>query len=138
MKFLGENGLQHLITKLMGVDYIVEEGIADGIWVYRKWNSGYIEAWRNGPLDYGSLATTNTWGNGYFYSSVITMGMPKINNVPIFTTVQYGQCTTVSSTGLLWCAVKTLATDKIEFYLANTKSETVTLSVTALVKGRWK
>lgn len=123
---------------LGAVDWIVEEGIASDIWIYRKWNSGYIEAWRNGPLDYGSLATTSQWSYGFYYPSVITMGMPKINDVALFQTVKYGQCSTVSSTGLLYCAIKTLAADKIEFYLANSKSETVTVGVTAYVFGTWK
>ena len=123
---------------LGAVDWVVEQGIASDIWIYRKWNSGYIEAWRNGPLSYGSLATSSQWQYGYYYSSVITMGMPKINDVALFTSVKYGQCSTVSGTGLLYCAIKTLANDKIEFYLANSKSETVTVSVTAYVFGTWK
>ena len=44
MKVLGANGLQYLITKLMGVDFIVEQGTS-GIWTYRKWNSGVSECW---------------------------------------------------------------------------------------------
>lgn len=59
MKVLGANGLQYLITKLMGVDFIVEQG-TNGIWKYRKWNSGTAECWAiDSSHTTGSSTTTN-------------------------------------------------------------------------------
>lgn len=52
-------------------DYIVDEG-ADGLWTYRKWNSGKVEAWAVYP--FGS-ASWNVWNNPIRY-------MDKTINIP--------------------------------------------------------
>lgn len=46
-----------------GVDFIVEEGDS-GIWHYRKWNAGKIEAWA--PYSFGS-ASWSTWSSPIRY-----------------------------------------------------------------------
>lgn len=50
-------------------DYVVEEGV-DGIWTYRKWNSGISECW--GYKDWNVTSWT-AWGSNY-YSSTCNLG----------------------------------------------------------------
>lgn len=49
------------------VDYIVEED-TDGIWTYRKWNSGIAECWGE---DTKTTAVTTAWGNLYRSADII-------------------------------------------------------------------
>ena len=57
------NDLTNILNEVLpstAVDYIVEQG-TDGIWTYRKWNSGVAECW-------GYKLTTGTfsaWGSVY-------------------------------------------------------------------------
>lgn len=44
------------------IDYIVEEG-TNGIWTYRKWNSGIAECW--GTTSPKTLTLNTAWGNLY-------------------------------------------------------------------------
>lgn len=45
----GENDFNfHVPISIQGEkvsDFIIETGVADGIWTYRKWSSGYMECW---------------------------------------------------------------------------------------------
>lgn len=54
------------------VDWIVEEG-TDGIWTYRKWDSGIAECWGNKT---GSTTFTRTWGSMYVCDTV-TVNFPS-------------------------------------------------------------
>ena len=49
---------------ILSTDYIVEEG-TDGIWTYRKWNSGIAECW--GKHKFSNIPAT-AWGNIYMAS----------------------------------------------------------------------
>lgn len=55
----------HNIVKRFSVDYVVEQGTS-GIWYYKKWNSGYYEAYALEAIyvDYGG-----TIGNQYYSQS---------------------------------------------------------------------
>lgn len=53
-------------------DYVTEEGTASG-WKYRKWNSGYIEAWYSGSITF-SAAGTSIAG---WYRSVENISLPS-------------------------------------------------------------
>lgn len=55
------------------VDYVVEEG-KEGIFYYRKWNSGKAECW--GKKNHGSVAITIAWGSIYRSNSVERMVFP--------------------------------------------------------------
>lgn len=54
------------ITSINAVDYIVEQGTS-GIWTYRKWNSGRIEA---DAATTNSFAMTSTIGTNSYYGNV--------------------------------------------------------------------
>lgn len=47
-------------------DYIIEQG-TDGIWTYRKWNSGVAECW--GTKSWSLSSWTQWGGTGIFYST---------------------------------------------------------------------
>lgn len=47
------------------VDFIVDRGVASG-WVYRKWNTGYVECWRRVTYTKASLTITQ---NGSVYEA---------------------------------------------------------------------
>ena len=52
-----------------GTDYITEEG-TDGIWTYRKWNSGIAECW--GTSNQTNVAATTKWPNASMYYGILT------------------------------------------------------------------
>ena len=89
-----------------GVDYIVEEG-TEGIWTYRKWNSGVAECWGTmtqnitswsqwGTLYEGiSSSHTATYPNGLFISTPDFWANSKGNSVGAFIeTFSVGSATT--------------------------------------------
>lgn len=56
--------LKTLLTRILealSVDYIIEEG-TDGIWTYRKWDSGIAECWGTARIEYTGF---QAWGTGY-------------------------------------------------------------------------
>lgn len=59
-------------------DYVIEIGEeemgSNGIWYWRKWNSGKAEAW--GCRNFGNAAVTTAWGNLY-RSAIFTQDLPK-------------------------------------------------------------
>lgn len=136
MKFLSNNGLQYLITKLMGVDFIVEEGTAtagDIDYTYRKWNSGIAECWGYKPA--ASYAMTSTYGNGYFYN---------VSDVPfpsgLFTS-SYSpniKITTLSGSGLVFPSLRAQSASAFSFYMTSMKSETLSVGLEIYAIGRWK
>ena len=71
-----------------GVDFITEEGDS-GLWHYRKWNAGKVEAWTTYPF---VSASWNTWNNPIKY-------MDKSINIPsgIFATTPTMMATSPSN-----------------------------------------
>lgn len=61
--------LGSLVKAIEPCDYVIEQG-TDGIWTYRKWNSGMAECW--GVTPENSVAITSTWGNIYVKDEAIT------------------------------------------------------------------
>lgn len=113
------------------VDYIVEEG-TDGIWTYRKWNSGIAECWGTHTGSYTHKATTVNSFYGYyeyvqlpftFYGGVEFTFMGKVGSgwtMPGYLGYHSGTQTT------------------IQFNLLAQQSGTQTVVVNFNVKGRWK
>ena len=63
------------ITDSLKVDYIIEKGTSNG-WRYRKWKSGWVEAWCYYSV--GSVAiTTGSQGYGGYRSAGITITIPS-------------------------------------------------------------
>lgn len=53
------------IEPFKGVDYIIEQG-QNGIWTYRKWNSGIAECW---GVSSGTTSITTSWYQANMYVS---------------------------------------------------------------------
>lgn len=49
-------------TSVVGADYIIEQG-TEGIWAYRKWESGIAECW--GAQSYSNISVATAWGSLY-------------------------------------------------------------------------
>ena len=57
--------LKALLTDALKADYVVDYR-TDGIWTYRKWNSGIAECWRY----YSSIASTSGSVLGGYYAAL--------------------------------------------------------------------
>lgn len=115
-------------------DYVAEQG-TDGIWTYRKWNSGIAECW-------GTYTWTNTewsaWGN-------LQEGTGSYTNYPtsLFNATPYLQCTvSPTSVGLagieLWSGASASRTPTLIPIRGNAGATNVAVSVDLYAIGRWK
>ena len=129
MKVLGANGLQYLITKLMGVDFIVEEGTS-GIWTYRKWNSGKIELWGDAS---GSVTAYGNYSYGYNY--YMTVSFPfTLNSV-----INYQASAQLASQITITSLVKEGVTmSSMQVYASCPQGGTQPIYAKIYVLGTWK
>ena len=56
-------------------DFVVAQG-TDGIWTYKKWNSGDYHAWYEGTINLGA---GSAMGGGYFHTSSSTLTPPSFS-----------------------------------------------------------
>lgn len=80
-----------ILGKTIVKDYITENG-SDGIWRYRKWSSGRIEAWCT--KTWSNVACTTSMAGGY-RSADQTLALPS----GLFTTIESCQATMRASGG---------------------------------------
>ena len=78
-----------------GLDYIVEEG-TEGIWTYRKWDSGIAECWTK--QSYTTLKAPTAWGNLYYGTVASTLTFPS----GLFTAAPEIQLNLTSASGRFW------------------------------------
>ena len=114
-------------------DFVVEQA-TDGIWTYRKWNSGVAECWYSNSFtvnfntQVASNLRTSTTTNAVALPSLLT-------SVTEFIVSGYS----VAQTG--WATLVTGAksgSDIILSYLGWTASGNYTIAVNIYVKGKWK
>lgn len=55
------------------VNWIVEEG-TDGIWTYRKWDSGIAECWGTAS---GTTTCNSTWGSTMYITPALSVTFPE-------------------------------------------------------------
>lgn len=103
---------------LLSNDYIVEQGV-EGIWTYRKWNSGIAELWGKQLLT--NIAIDKPWGSIY-ESNVI-----KLPDFPfVFVEIPFGQITWQNANGAAWFEMfKPTVSSGGDAYLARPTSYTV-------------
>ena len=109
-------------------DYVVEQGTS-GIWNYRKWNSGYMEAW---GASGDSVAMTTANGNLYFGNTdfnISGLGFTSISNIQV--TGQASNYYTASK-------VDRYSTSSITVSDKASGSYTTTVIHFIEIKGRWK
>lgn len=112
-------------------DYVVEQG-TDGIWTYRKWNSGIAECWGQ-----TSVASRQYAANGGYYN--VTENLPSgLFNASPNIVIASGRIATVVQTDIGFTSPNDA--NVIQTYLINRNSSAVTQAgvVYWMVKGRWK
>ena len=125
--------LKQILYKLgLIADYVVEQG-TDGIWTYRKWNSGVAECW--GAHDIYSITNytviLNYFG-GYYYDVAFPTGL--FNDRPI---VNYSA---LLGAGFSLTGTINSLTDKsnVRCFIMSTEKGTVNGTLYITAKGRWK
>lgn len=125
--------LQSRIQELETQDYIVEQG-TDGIWTYRKWNSGISECWGMYTVNSTSIAS-----NGYFALS--PSAYPNIFITEPVVSFSAGGEGNPHITPMYCRAAKVNGVySTVDAYIRNLRSSTHTTSVWGyyVVKGTWK
>lgn len=119
------------------VDYIVEQGV-DGIWTYRKWNSGIAECW--GKLDITYTGVSNF--GAVKYMLVGPQALPDglfVTGPSITATARKTQ----DASGMPFVSLlDPISTTQFRLYVADvggtTQTYTYTCSIAFEVKGTWK
>ena len=129
------NDLENILNEVLpsvSVDYIVEKGTT-GKWRYRKWSSGFYEAWYSSGKT--SVTTTTSSGNGWYRNSSAyeiscpSIGINDIAHVNI--NVQTAYAYTMSS-------VVTANSTKLEYYVGHLGSlSSVDAWVSAYICGTY-
>lgn len=112
-------------------DYIVERG-SDGLWTYRKWDSGIAECW--GYISATSTSLSTSYGSLYYgsqktqaFPSGLFVDFPKFINVQAY---DNGNGTQAS--------VSTWTKDDASWYPYGLYNTTINVGYTVEAKGRWK
>lgn len=113
-------------------DFIVEQGV-DGIWYYRKWNSGAAECWAISQNDNINASKNNL--NGFYYSDAISEDLPFT-----FKTVNYYAVTGGSLGNMNIIRPAGYSTSKISYWVISAANNLTNVSIVANleVKGTWK
>ena len=115
-------------------DYIVEQG-TDGIWTYRKWNSGIAECWR--ITDSMDIDYDQEWYGLLYYTS-LRQDFPS----GLFTQVSNISINTICAGGIHASSIQEFDTAHVVWYqvahtgLAFPHYSYVRFNIS--VKGRWK
>lgn len=118
-------------------DYVVEHG-TNGIWTYRKWNSGIAECW--GTRENVSTSFT-AWTNGWYYAYFSGQNFPfTFTDIPVITqhcsSAGNDIYATGASIGNFGGLASTTNTGGTTLYRAG--SGTVSVTVRYYAIGKWK
>ena len=128
-----------MVTKLMKnilyklgliADYVVEQGTS-GIWTYRKWNSGIIEAWGNQTI---STAMTNTIGDPRTYWGNASMSTESLGLLSVTSIEVSGQ----GAGSYFGTKVDSYSTTWLNLSSRASSSNTTTVKYFVTIKGTWK
>lgn len=109
-------------------DWIVDQGTTNG-WIWRKWDSGRAEAFKQTTSsNFGVTGTIN----GFYYRNY-TQTLPS----GVFTSVDFASVDCDWGTGISWGSVKELSMNGLEaLYISNQDGGAGTFWHE--VRGRWK
>jgi hypothetical protein len=111
------------------VDYVVAEGV-EGIWTWRKWNSGAAECWGTWS---GSLTHYGTSFGGYAFYTTVNFPSNFFISAPVVTySAQVGSSFGLTGTQL------TSDKDYTNCYAISGASGTQAVRFILDCKGRWK
>lgn len=109
-------------------DWIVDQGTTNG-WIWRKWDSGRAEAFKQTTSS--NFGVTGTM-NGFYYR-FYTQTLPS----GVFTSVDFASVDCDWGTGISWGSVKELSMNGLEaLYISNQDGGAGTFWHE--VRGRWK
>ena len=130
---IAKTDLEKLLARYNSeADWIVEQK-TEGIWTWRKWNSGLAECWgRRGSASY---AMTSTSGTGYYTSGSVSLPSGLFTSI---TSAQSDRSGGATGNGLVSTNVRTCDTSTLSYFIWNTVSTTLDVDVAFEVKGRWK
>lgn len=115
------------------VDFIVEQGV-DGIWNYRKWQSGVAEAWGETTV----TATVQTaYGNGFYNGAVIEQSLPS----GLFSTRPQAVAGVfnTSDAQLYYPTISVTRVGQLYYSILSTKSNpSASVGISFRLTGRWK
>lgn len=127
--------IQQIAYKLgLIADYVVETG-TDGIWTYRKWNSGIAECW---GVTSRATGTFTSHGIGVYY-----MMNPLYTSLPsnLFKTVSHAIPTMlIAGGGILVPRTTTVTVSSVgvSFVRIYGGDDSLDIEYAIEVKGRWK
>lgn len=119
----------------VGADFIVAEG-EDGIWHYRKWNSGTAECWAQHPLGSCALSSANgsLYGTEEWFSKEFPSGLfeesPTLNLTA--QTSLDGGCVAIKTIG------ETTPSGTCRYAPLGISPQTVEITIAIFAIGRWK
>ena len=119
------------------VDFIIARGTS-GIWTYEKWASGKAVCWGVTTKESFNI---NTAYAGAYYSEVTNGGKNGHAEFPSGLFVAEPTLVNVQNygtAGLIGCHIRTVAKEKVEFFVSNPMLTTLELQFTIEAKGRWK
>ena len=118
----------------LSVDYIEEEGV-DGIWTYRKWNSGVAECFTT-EVQTSSWSPQNLFGNGFYRDA---NNWPKEINFPFsFTNKPSLKCTIQGANGFYFPSERTTLTKAQLFMLCTNQQTNDNVQFVLHAIGTWK
>lgn len=112
---------------LSNADYVVEQGTS-GFWTYRKWNSGFCEAWGEHNV---TGKTGQSWAAGLYYSDE-----PFTLPSGLFVSTPYPQATSYTSQWTVYAVWVNTTNGTIRITKPNSQSQPA--SVSLYIRGRWK
>jgi hypothetical protein len=133
-KTVGQLYLQHYKTD-PEVDYVVEYGI-DGIWSYRKWDSGLAECW--GTLDLSSAVKSAFENNVLYYNNT---SMSSVSYPFTFKEIPDESASLQSTSNIVWIAGKsknTRSRSGIYALVSPIRYENAKYSIVLRASGHWK
>lgn len=107
-------------------DFIVEQG-TNGIWTYRKWESGLYDAWYIGSVN---LLAGTAWGSGFYFHRTSSALTPPSFSLSVVSLVGAPRAAQLA----MFCGV---ATDYSQYW-ATASSGTGTIPVRLDMQGTWK
>ncbi len=125
------------IATLFGRDYIVEQG-KEGVWYYRKWNSGIAECW---GIENQSVKVKHNWGSGYLSSEGENTKAYSVLFPAIFNRVDYVNVQARLGGYVLMSMPNTYNANSVEYFIWSATEITEAIikpDIAVFAKGLWK
>ena len=122
--------MNYILNQL--TDFVVEEG-TDGIWTYRKWNSGIAECWGRYSVTLTKYTTAGSFA-GYYADVPLPTGLFVSGSIPTHTyTATVGTGFAMPGSGM-----GTDNTNMKVYALGTASADNQSCVFDIMVKGRWK